>query len=321
MLIDAGASELRAIGRPCRASRDRRRQSNDTPWCPPEGRHQKAAAAVAHRLERNLASVRRPAGREVSPGEVFGQVDRRPAAHLAHPDVRVPALIRHVGDSSTFGRPGRIDLGSDSGRHLDGVRETRNVSVRRRPEKCSQNSSCDHQDGRPSEKSNPRRAARSRRHGHITGLKLSRAERFFELLELVADVLARLEAPLRVFSEATAQKLGQIQRYRRLQIRCRLRSVLDDRRERRRRRIAMEWALSRQHFIKEDAEREDVGSLIDVFAFRLLRRHVAHRPQDAPLLGHVLRGKIAVVRRGSEPRFGLKRGRSRALSPGRRRSA
>ena len=39
--------------------------------------------------------------------------------------------------------------------------------------------------------------------------------------------------------------------------------------------------------------------------FGLLGRHVAHRSQDASFSGHVLRGKIAVARRGSEPRFGL----------------
>ena len=49
--------------------------------------------------------------------------------------------------------------------------------------------------------------------------------------------------------------------------------------------IAFERTNAGEHFVEEDAEREDVGASIDGLSRRLLGRHIVQRSDDNPLFG------------------------------------
>ena len=51
------------------------------------------------------------------------------------------------------------------------------------------------------------------------------------------------------------------------------------------------------HLVEDDAEREDVGPMIDLLALHLLGRHVGDRPDDRALLGEGLGRHVVVLAR------------------------
>ena len=53
--------------------------------------------------------------------------------------------------------------------------------------------------------------------------------------------------------------------------------------------MSLERPLPARHLVEQDAEREDVGAVVDRQPLRLLGRHVGDRPHDAPVLGDRLR--------------------------------
>ena len=54
--------------------------------------------------------------------------------------------------------------------------------------------------------------------------------------------------------------------------------------------VATESCLAGDHFIKHEAECEDIAARVGFFAVKELRRHVLNRPENLPLLGHLLDG-------------------------------
>ena len=74
----------------------------------------------------------------------------------------------------------------------------------------------------------------------------------------------------------TASSRGRNQR---IQMRDRTRRAIEDRVVDDRRRAATERLDARDHLIEHRAEREEIGSRIDLLAARLLGRHVRHRSQ------------------------------------------
>ena len=81
----------------------------------------------------------------------------------------------------------------------------------------------------------------------------------------------------------------------------RRRVFLQDRVHRLDRRIGVERAAAGEHLVEHDAEREDVGAVIDGLAAHLLGRHVAHRAE------HRARARQR-TRMGEQGRLGLNRG-------------
>ena len=53
-------------------------------------------------------------------------------------------------------------------------------------------------------------------------------------------------------------------------------------------------ALAAQHLVEDDAERPDVGALVDRPAFRLLRRHVGHIQNSKAQLEHLARRRAEI---------------------------
>src|SRR5437016_3674636 len=70
----------------------------------------------------------------------------------------------------------------------------------------------------------------------------------------------------------------------------RLRFVLENRSDETGLAVATESCLAGDHFIKHEAECEDIAARVGFFAVKELRRHVLNRPENLPLLGHLLDG-------------------------------
>ena len=99
-----------------------------------------------------------------------------------------------------------------------------------------------------------------------------------EGLERERHVPRRLEAVLSLLLEAVADDAVEPRRH--LQLRRELlRLLLQDRVQRLDRRVPVERPAARQHLVEHRPEREDVGAVVRGLAPRLLRRHVADRPQ------------------------------------------
>jgi hypothetical protein len=86
---------------------------------------------------------------------------------------------------------------------------------------------------------------------------------------------------LRVALEATLEQAAYASGCRRRQRAPRQR-LLDDGREHVGHRLAVEQTPARQHLEQHDAERPDVGALVDRLSARLLGRHVSRAAQDDP---------------------------------------
>ena len=97
-------------------------------------------------------------------------------------------------------------------------------------------------------------------------------------LERERHVARRLEAVLPLLLEAVADDAVEPRRH--LQLRRELlRLLLQDRVQRLHRRVAVERPAARQHLVEHRPEGEDVGAVVRRLAPRLLRGHVADRPQ------------------------------------------
>ena len=107
-----------------------------------------------------------------------------------------------------------------------------------------------------------------------------RARHTRERLEVEGEIARRLEPLLRVLLEAVPHdpvdpRMDVLVRRREIR-----RLLRQDRRDRVRRRLAAERALARQHLVEDRAEGEEVAAAVRRLPPHLLRRHVAHRPED-----------------------------------------
>ena len=140
----------------------------------------------------------------------------------------------------------------------------------------------------------PAPAAWRRRVGHAL------ARQAGQRLNVERDVACRLEALLRVLLEAVQDDPVERGRQRLAPLGGRRGVLLEDRVHRLDGRVALERAASRQHLVEHDAEREDVGAVIDGLPAHLLGRHVPHRAEHRARAGQR-------TRVGEQRRLGLER--------------
>ena len=114
------------------------------------------------------------------------------------------------------------------------------------------------------------------------------------------DVARRLEALLRVLLEAVQDDPVERGRQRLALLGGRRGVLLEDRVHRLDGRVALGTRGARQHLVEHDAEREDVGAVIDGLPAHLLGRHVAHRAEHRARAGQ--RPRV-----GEQRRLGLDR--------------
>src|SRR5438105_13341688 len=70
-------------------------------------------------------------------------------------------------------------------------------------------------------------------------------------------------------------------------------------------RVAGEWRMPRYHFVKDHAETPNIGTLINLRAARLFRRHITNGSQYRPQIGPSECHRSCLVRRSlSEGGFG-----------------
>ena len=101
-----------------------------------------------------------------------------------------------------------------------------------------------------------------------------------EPLQVGAHLRSFLIAQPRLFFERTGDDPIELRRKRGIQAQRRDGIAIENRLENHSGRFAAEWPAAGGHFIKDHAEREKVAAHVDVFAARLLGRHVgdgAHR--------------------------------------------
>ena len=119
-----------------------------------------------------------------------------------------------------------------------------------------------------------------------------------DALQLGVHLLGRLEAVVRVLRERAehdhvevGRDVGPLQRRRPRRVGEMLHRDLD-------RRLAAERRLAGEHLVEDDADRVEVGALVDGGAARLLGREVLRRPDDRAGLGHLAhaRARDAEVR-------------------------
>ena len=126
-----------------------------------------------------------------------------------------------------------------------------------------------------------RAAALRRRHGITRSRRAHARGPGDRPLEGDARLADRLQALLRVALEAALEQHPHGRRCRGRQL-PEIHRLAKDGGERVAHGLALEEALAGQHLEEDDAERPDVGSLVDRLAARLLGRHVSRRPEDHP---------------------------------------
>ena len=137
-------------------------------------------------------------------------------------------------------------------------------------------------------------AAGGRRHQQLAGVEVA-----LQVLEVAPQVARRLVAVLGPLLERALDHARERPRHVVAQLRDRPRRVLQYRGEDRQVRVALERPLAARHLVEQDAEREDVGAVVDRQPLRLLGRHVRDGPDDPPVLGDRLRlaGRAVALRR------------------------
>jgi len=91
------------------------------------------------------------------------------------------------------------------------------------------------------------------------------------IIEIVLQVESALKALRRVLLEAAPDEMGDSSRNGRIHLVHQRRCVAKNRREHRDAALARKWPRSRRQFVEDDAEGEDVGTVIDWLPLRLLR--------------------------------------------------
>ncbi len=92
-----------------------------------------------------------------------------------------------------------------------------------------------------------------------------------QILQLVPNIFGRLIPVLRIFDQTAIDDSAEVVREGGFDFHHRRGRVFDDRGEKGSRRVTLKRPPSRGHLVKNDADGEDVGTVIDLLAFRLLR--------------------------------------------------
>ena len=111
-----------------------------------------------------------------------------------------------------------------------------------------------------------------------------------QIAKLVADVACRLHSVTRVLFQAAPDDAGQIARQIGTNVgdgRCR---IPQNRGDQLGGRISIEGPLSRRHLMEHDAQRKNVGAMVEGAARSLFRRHVGWRPHHHTHLRLASRG-------------------------------
>ena len=141
------------------------------------------------------------------------------------------------------------------------------------------------------------RRGRLQREGGPGVLAIARLQLPPQLLELVADVERRLEAPRALFAHAVLDDALELTGNGRVEIRHRDGLGVHDGHDQVRRALRLEGALAGRHLVEHLAQREDVRAGVDGLALELLRRHVGERSAAARLLaGHRRNGGVRAIR-------------------------
>jgi hypothetical protein len=100
-----------------------------------------------------------------------------------------------------------------------------------------------------------------------------------KVLEIVAQVLGDLIAPVRILLQAAPDDPGKVTRQIRPQLGDWMRGVPENRGENLRRGRSLKGSPAGGQFVEDDTKREDVRAVVDTSALRLLGRHVRHGAQ------------------------------------------
>jgi hypothetical protein len=140
-------------------------------------------------------------------------------------------------------------------------------------------------------------------HGDGGDLRLPGGARLLlQRLELVAQVERRLVATRRVLLETPLEDAPEMVGQRHVELADRRWRVAQDRGDEISLRLALEGAAAGRHLVEDDAEGEDVGTVIGDAALHLLGRHVRDRPQHRARLGQRLGADLGLGLLALEPR-------------------
>ena len=121
--------------------------------------------------------------------------------------------------------------------------------------------------------------------GRLGAHRHAGVEILFEQPQIVAQILGRLIAVVRILGQAAPEDPSDVTRQVLAQFGDRRGCVLDDGRQDRHVRVALERLVASGHLEQQDAEREDVRARVDWLALCLFRRHVGDRAHDASVAG------------------------------------
>ena len=110
-----------------------------------------------------------------------------------------------------------------------------------------------------------------------------------EMVEAYSDRIGRFDG---VLLEGLANDTSEMPWQVVVQLGDRRRVIPDDRGHHRQLGVAAERPTPGRHLVEQDAERENVGAVIDRLTFRLFRRHVGYRAQNPAFLSCRAGGKF-----------------------------
>src|SRR3990172_6863484 len=228
----------------------------------------------------------------VRPVVIRSQVHRGTSRDLADPDIPVvPAGHGAVRDTARMGRPGGIGLDAHRGGDLSRPRRLREGASVFEDKTAGQEA-----EGAANECA---RQTRKRKHaapsmnGGRRVFGFAPCQILLAVLELVAQVESGLEAPRRVFFEASFDDPREVPWNLEVDVGQGPGPILEDRRHHTRGAVSAEGKLAREQLIEDDAESEDVGTMVDRLSFRLLRGHVPKSAHEHAFLSRGRRYELA----------------------------
>src|SRR5205823_3306696 len=131
------------------------------------------------------------------------------------------------------------------------------------------------------------RLRRARRHSR-PGFEPVRFNLLAKILKIVAQVVGDLIAPIRILLQAAPNDPGKVTRQILAQLGDRLRNIPENRGYNLRTGFTPKGSAAGGQLIKNDTQREDVRTVVNGSALRLLGRHVKDRAQELAIAGQTL---------------------------------
>ena len=114
---------------------------------------------------------------------------------------------------------------------------------------------------------------------HFNGARVPRFDVPPHALQVGPQVRRRLISQLAIFLEAVVDHFLETDRQLGIQHHRRNRRTIEDRRENHGGGLAGKWMVARRALVEHDTQREKIGAWVELFAGRLLRRHVRYGPE------------------------------------------